>query len=528
MTATTTIAPRTPSVTTGTVLVVDDDDAMRETVVEILSASGIEAEGAASAADARARQDELRPAVALIDQRLPDASGIELGSMLKEHDADVTVALVTGYASLENAIAAVEQFDGFLTKPVPPPELLRVVHAGLESARLRRENRALVAELTRANARLAASVSERTVELSGLRTLTSALAETVGLDEVLDTCVRTARDVTGADGAAIYLGEDVAPQPLPLRARAGDAVLPRELAVGADAPERGTRFERDGVVRLTAGGRQVGALLLHGADHAPPMFVAALAASAAVAIQNAQRFGREREAVERLSELSRMKSTFLATVSHELRTPLTTVVGFAELLGRRFETLSAAQREEMIGHIIEQGGHLRVLINDLLDASRVEFGGLRVTTGDVDVHDVVGRVERSFSDGANPIVVRLDPELPPVVADDGRLQQVMSNLVGNAVKHSPAGAPVEIAGAVDGARVRLEVADHGTGIDPDFLPHIFEPFAQAERPTGRETGLGLGLYIVRGLVEAMGGTIDAHSTPGEGSRFVVRLARAGD
>ena len=134
---------RDPAVATGGVLVVDDDDAMRDSAVEILAATGIEAEGAATAAEARALQPQLAPGVALVDQRLPDSSGVELGSLLKEQDADMTVLLVTGYASLENAIAAVWQFDGYLTKPVAPPELVRVVRAGLEHARLRRENRAL-------------------------------------------------------------------------------------------------------------------------------------------------------------------------------------------------------------------------------------------------------------------------------------------------------------------------------------------------------------------------------------------------
>jgi signal transduction histidine kinase len=123
-------------------------------------------------------------------------------------------------------------------------------------------------------------------------------------------------------------------------------------------------------------------------------------------------------------------------------------------------------------------------------------------------------------------VVRAAPGLPLAVGDGARLEQVVSNLVTNAFKHSPPGASVAVAAAADTARVRITVTDTGTGIEPEFLPHIFEPFTQAASVTGRRDGLGLGLYIVRGLVDAMGGAIEAESTPGRGSSFTVWLPRS--
>jgi signal transduction histidine kinase/FixJ family two-component response regulator len=493
----------------GSVLVVDDDRAMRETVVEILLASGIEAEGAGSALEARECQERLGPSVALVDQRLPDATGIEVGTQLKEHDTDLTVLLVTGYANLENAIAAVWQFDGFLTKPVPPVELLRVVRAGLESARLRRENRNLMAELIQSNALLEASVAERTHELSALLAMAETLAAATELDQVVDACVRTASDVTEARYAELYLGEDGPGSPLRLRARTG---------------ERGTGSGES--VTLTAGGREIGNLVLGTAVRTPPMFLATLAGSAAIAIQNAQRLDRERDTVERLSELSRLKSTFLATVSHELRTPLTAMTGFAEMLQTRFETLQPDDRRFMIEQVVEQGLRLRGLIEDLLDATRVEFGGLRVALEPVGLAAVLARVERSFADVPNPIVTTGIEDLPPAKADAARLEQVLTNLVANAIKHSPPGAAVGVVGTADADHVRIAVVDRGSGIDPAFLANLFDPFTQANGQSGRETGLGLGLYIVRGLVEAMGGSIEAHSRLGQGSEFTVRLQRS--
>ena len=505
----------------GGVLVVDDDEYMRETWVEILTASGIAAEGASSAAEAEERQAHLSPGVALVDQRLPDGPGVELGSLLKSRDADLTVLLVTGYANLENAIAAVWEVDGYLTKPVPPAELVRVVRSGLETARLRRENRGLVGELQRANRMLEASVEDRTSELSGLVTLAEALAGSGELDDVVDACLRTASDVTGARNAGLYLPAEDDGSAFRLRACLGARVFPDVL----DEPHPAAPTRMDDVLPLTAGGCRVGVLVLGDATRRQAMFLATLAASAAVAIQNAQRFGRERETVERLSELSRMKSTFLGAVSHELRTPLAALLGLAELLGRCLETSPTERRREMVDQIVDQGRRLGVLIDDLLDATRVEFGGLRVTLVDVDIPRVVERVEETFRAAGRTVDVELSKRLPAAIGDEGRLEQVLTNLVGNAFKHSPEGAPVVIEAGADEQHVQVSVVDSGTGIAAEFLPNLFEPFTQAA--TGaRDEGIGLGLYITRGLVDAMGGTIDVQSRPGQGSRFTIRLSRS--
>jgi signal transduction histidine kinase len=519
------------AVRTGTVLVVDDDDSMRETAVEILSSTGLQAEGAASAADARSLQTTLQPEVALVDQRLPDSTGVELGSALKELDDDMTVLLVTGYASLENAIAAVWQFDGYLTKPVPPAELVRVVRSGLEHTVLRRENRSLVEELQHANAMLAESVAERTRDLQGLVALAEGLAGSGDLDAVVAACLQTVSAVTEARYAGLYLAgsdADGDASDLRLRGAIGDRDLAEVLRTwarpsGADWDDV---VSAEDVVSLTAGGRAVGALVIGGAVRRQRMFLTTLAASTAVAIQNAQRLGRERETVERLSELARMKTTFLATVSHELRTPLAVILGLSELLASRLDRLAPERTTEMAAQILDQGHRLGGLIDDLLDATRIESGGLRVQIGEVDVAAVLARVEQSFRATGSPVVMRVEPGLPPVRADAGRLEQVVSNLVTNGFKHSPPGTEVTIDAGRDDGRVYIAVTDSGRGIEPELLERLFEPFTQASGVTARRDGIGLGLYIVRGLLDEMGGSIDAESTVGAGSRFTVRLEPA--
>jgi signal transduction histidine kinase len=147
------------------VYIVDDDPGIRQTVVEILALHGVTAEGFGSGASARASLRTARPDLVMVDQRLPDTTGIALAVTLKSEDPDLGVVLVTGYASADNAIAAVGVVDDYLTKPVPPDDLVRSVNAGLDRARLRRENRHLVARLQELNSSLEATVAERTREL---------------------------------------------------------------------------------------------------------------------------------------------------------------------------------------------------------------------------------------------------------------------------------------------------------------------------------------------------------------------------
>jgi signal transduction histidine kinase len=339
--------------------------------------------------------------------------------------------------------------------------------------------------------------------------------------------------VTDALYAGLYLAENETTSGLSLRARTPGSSLPERLDCvprnladrrDAGAPDGGERF--GDAVPLTAGGDDVGALVFGGATRRRPMFLSTLAASTAVAIQNAQRLERERRTVAQLSELSRMKSTFLATVSHELRTPLAAVLGLAELLARPESGMSPERRAQMTSQILEQAQLLSAMIEDLLDATRVEFGGLRVRQERIDVARVAERVHDTFHARGHPLQTRIGLDVPAAVGDEARLGQVLTNLAGNAFKHTRPGTAVELEVRADGDTVHVAVVDHGGGIDPEFLARIFQPFTQESATSARQEGLGLGLYIVHGLVEAMGGTVEASSALGEGSRFTVRLPRA--
>jgi two-component system sensor histidine kinase KdpD len=276
---------------------------------------------------------------------------------------------------------------------------------------------------------------------------------------------------------------------------------------------------------LLVGGQRLGALVVVNPARTSASFLRTVAIKAAVSIQNAQRFDRERETVERLSELSRLKSTFLASVSHELRTPLTALVGFAQTLGAYGETLTAADREHMLARMVSQGERLGRLINNLLDSTGLETGTLRLSVGPVAPAAVIERVVDSLPEDGPPVNVDVPADVPPVLADEGRLEQVLGNLLENAVKYAPAD-PVTIAVEAADRTVSFRISDRGPGMESAFVERAFEPFSQAETGDGRfDKGVGLGLYIVRGLVEAMGGTISVDSAPGRGTTFTITLPR---
>jgi signal transduction histidine kinase len=246
--------------------------------------------------------------------------------------------------------------------------------------------------------------------------------------------------------------------------------------------------------------------------------VVGLAAWAALAMDNGALYAEAQRA-------NMAKDHFLATLSHELRTPLNAIVGWLSML-RRPEVMSAAGLPKAWAAIDRNTEALTGLIEDLLDVSRIATGKIRLAEANVDLHDVVRdsvrAIELKFEEKQVGLSLDLSREPCRVRGDGARLRQVAVNLLSNAVKFTAAGGHVRVAVTCDGPSAVLVVSDDGIGIHPDFLPHVFQPFRQAESNT--TTGLGLGLGIVKNLVELHGGTVVAESAGvGCGSRFTVTL-----
>ena len=239
---------------------------------------------------------------------------------------------------------------------------------------------------------------------------------------------------------------------------------------------------------------------------------------------------REQAARREAEAANRAKDEFIAVVSHELRTPLNAIMGWVQLL--RMGDMDEETRNQAIDTIDRSAKTQSRLIEDLLDVSRIQSGKVRLEKTPVKLSLVVS----CAVDGVRPtaeqrtlsLEARLD-DVGVVIGDATRLQQVASNLLTNAVKFTPDGGRVTVELRCDGAQARLVVSDTGQGIEPEFLPFVFDRFQQghAEVSTPRQQGLGLGLAIVRQLAELHGGTVHAHSDgAGKGATFTVTLPLA--
>jgi PAS domain S-box-containing protein len=283
------------------------------------------------------------------------------------------------------------------------------------------------------------------------------------------------------------------------------------------------------IVPLVARGRTVGALALATAESGRQYreqdvpLVEELARRAALAIDNARLYSD-------LRQEARRKDEFLAMLAHELRNPLAPILNAVTVLDRVAAQADIAVR--LRGIIARQTRHLGRLVDDLLDVARLSSGKVLLRRQPLDLRDAVRRSVEALGQGGrvrdHALTIALPGEPVLIDADPLRMEQVVSNLVENAVKYTPAGRAIRLTVGREDAGAFLRVHDEGVGIEPDLLRQVFEPFVQAEQSAARSTGgLGLGLALVRGLVEQHGGTVAAHSDGvGHGSEFVVRLPLA--
>ena len=239
---------------------------------------------------------------------------------------------------------------------------------------------------------------------------------------------------------------------------------------------------------------------------------------------------RERvQLIRDLEQASRVKDEFLAMLSHELRTPLNAVLGWTRMLRRG--TIPPERTDSILDTIERNAAAQMQIIEELLDLSSMAAGNLRLNIAPVDLRDLIGGAVETVRPAADAKSIELhlsiDNNISDLAGDTARLRQVLWNLLANAVKFTPAGGRIEVSAKDGPTDLEITVRDSGPGIDSDFLPHIFEPFRRGESLTTRTVGgLGLGLAIVRHLVEAHGGTVTADNAEGGGSILLVRLPTA--
>jgi signal transduction histidine kinase len=289
---------------------------------------------------------------------------------------------------------------------------------------------------------------------------------------------------------------------------------------------------------LLAGGQVIGVLAVERKGEISAedrTALEALGAHVGLALENARLASRQRSfaaelaeqvsaARRELEELDRAKSAFVAIASHELRTPLTALQGFSELLALRAMPPDEVKRLAEV--MRREAKRLGRIVSDLLDLSRIERGlDPALCRIPLAVEPAVVATVDLFREGAatHPIAVACEPALPRVDADPDALERVLTNLISNAIKYSPAGSEVRVvARALEGA-VAIDVADSGRGIHAEALGRIFEPYYRAPDAAGAARGAGIGLSVVKALVEAHGGAVEVESAPALGTRVTVVL-----
>ena len=234
-------------------------------------------------------------------------------------------------------------------------------------------------------------------------------------------------------------------------------------------------------------------------------------------------------ATEKAQAADRIKSAFLATMSHELRTPLNSIIGFTGILLQGLAGPLNMEQQKQMGMVQSSARHLLALINDVLDISKIESGQLTLARDSFDLRASIEKMAKVVSPlaGKKGIDLRMDisGEIGTITSDQRRLEQVILNLINNAVKFTEKGH-VAVACRADNGHYRLSVSDTGIGIKPEEIPDLFQPFHQIDAGlTRKHEGTGLGLSISKKIVDMMGGTIDVASRWGEGSTFTVRLPR---
>ena len=494
-----------------TILVVDDNPATLHATSRVLKAAGFEVLLAALGEEAVKAACEHAPDVIVLDVDLPDIDGFEVVRRVRAEPRVARVPIIHLSATFVTDRRKVQGLeggaDGYLTHPVEPPVLVASIHAFLR-ARLAEE------AMRRSEERFKAVFEQA---LDGIALLSQDLIFIDVNPAMCQLLKRSREELAGKHASAL--------SPRGLENEIGHlaAIVTREGSWRGVLP------------LLAADGRKVDLdwrISRHSAPDVRLAIVSDVTQRQALDAERELLLARESQARGEAERANRLKDEFLATLSHELRSPLNAIVGWTQVLQRRANDEGAIPPSELSEalDVIERNARLQTqLIGDLLDVSRITSGKMRL---DIETLDPAGPVEAAV-EGVRPaaeaknirLELDLDHDAGPVLGDAARLQQVFWNLLSNAVKFTPREGTVSIRVRRAQSQVEVAVRDTGRGMQPDFVPHVFERFRQEESaPDKTQGGLGLGLAIVRHLIELHGGSVSAHSEgEGLGATFLVSL-----
>jgi signal transduction histidine kinase/FixJ family two-component response regulator len=483
------------------VMVVDDEQDVRDGSERILKRIGYRMFQAARGDEALQRLDEISPDIVLLDLKMPGMDGMEVLKRIQERHPNIIVIIITGYATVETAIEAMKRgaYD-FIPKPFEPDQLRIVVNRAAEKSRLTHEAELLEKEKRR-------TLMDLDAEKSRIRTIIESLPDGVLVTNTAGRVVLinpACRHLLGLEfdkkaGSPIeaYLSDDVL-------CRLIEEVSEGKFVDYEDIPDHECVLSGERYLRVRA----------------KPVLGERMECLGAVV---------NFVDISALKLLDRLKSEFVAKVSHELRSPLATIHEQLAMAIKDIVGSVPVQDQNLLTRAKEKTQGLISLIGDLLDLSRIEEGLICHEPQPVSLEALLKNIVDFLADraGAKKQSLELnlpaDP-LPELSADPLALESIFGNLITNAINYTPEGGSIRVDVDLAGINLRVRVVDNGFGIAEKHLDKIFERFYRVKDENTRFiTGTGLGLPIVKGLVDSMGGIIEVESAPGEGSIFTVLL-----
>ena len=486
---------------TISVLVVDDEKAVRDGFERILNRSGLRVLKASDGVNALEILEKEKIPIVLLDLKMPGMDGIEVLEHIRKLDESILVIIITGHGTIATAIKAMKQgaYD-FISKPFEPDQLLIIINRAWEKIRLTQEAEKLELERRR-------TLSDLDAEKSRIRTIIEHLPNGV--------------IVTNTKGQVVLMN------PAFRKLLGFDSDLKTGKQIEEYIPDKGLCK----LVMEISQGKHV--------DYGDiPDHEFALSNQKYLMAKGQPVLGEKKECIgavitivdiTTMKVLDQLKSDFVAKVSHELRSPLSTIHEQLAVLVRDIVGGVSEQDQFILARAKEKTRALIALIGDLLDLSRIEDGSICHDTKPVRLDESLEMVVdflKSQAESKNQTLTLRFPKdpLPEIIADSFALESIFGNLITNAIKYTQNGGEIKVNVDMAGINIRVVVTDNGFGIADKYLDKIFERFFRIKDDKTRYiTGTGLGLPIVKELLETMGGRIHVESRPGKGTTFTVLL-----
>lgn len=485
----------------STILLVDDEKWIRDSSQRFLAGSGYEVITAENGQVALNFLSRNPVDLILLDLKMPVMGGEEFLGAMRPRYPDIPVIVITGHGSLDTAVSCMKEgvYD-FITKPFDLPQLLLSIERALEKRNLERESKAYQEETVR-------NLLELSTEKKRLETIISCMANGIMV-------TNKNMEVVLHNPALLRLLDVSEPisNPVPVHAIVKDGSLIETL----QKIQKGEALEKEFVAQEIRVGQRV--LRAMSAPTLEPERRVFWAVAGTVTVL---------EDITIFKQLDQMKSDFVNMVAHELRSPLVSIRQINSVLLEGLAGALGEKQEEFVKRGMKKIDALLELINDLLDVARLEAGRLVQKPTALDLGEVMEDLVILMQPRAKQQGILLThscENLRPVVVDPKNIEEVLNNLLSNAINYSPEGGKVTVSARGMGDFIEIKVSDTGVGIAPEELPKIFDKFYRVKHPKTRQvTGTGLGLSIVKGIVGAYHGSIHVESVPDQGTTFTVLL-----